>query len=201
MPESSIEIVSPFKAIVFDFGGVVIPGVVLKWVSNLPKTDSKYIFFQEVSHKWDLGEFSVDEFYEALSKITDQNVAVLKETFYDSAEFYPEVIELIKKLKKHYSIILFTNNFSHNVEKYFEKLQITDLFDEVIISSEHKVKKPNPDFFQILLDKINLKSSEVIFIDDSQENVDAGNSLGIKSLLFTNAQKLKQDLLKEGITL
>lgn len=187
------------KAIAFDFGGVIAPGVILKWIKSLPKTDPRYIYFERVSAKWDLGEFSVEQFYEALSKITGQEVGVLKRTFYDKAEYSQEIIDLIKKLKKTYKIIIFTNNFSYNLEKYFEKLGLANLFDHLIISSEHKVIKPNPVFYQKMLETVQLKPEEILFIDDTQDNVDAGNKLGIKSFLYRNSQTLIGNLKSEGI--
>lgn len=189
------------KAIVFDFGGVVIPGVVLKWVRNLSHDDPKYIFFKEASHKWDLGELSVDEFYEALAKITNKTKDDVKETFYDSAELYPEVLELILQLKHNYKVILFTNNFRHNIEQYFNKLQLDSVFDEVVISSDFKIKKPNHDFYKKLIEITKFQPQEMIFIDDKQENVDAGNQTGIQSILFTGVEKLKKDLQAAGIIL
>ena len=46
-----------------------------------------------------------------------------------------------------------------------------------------------------------INASEAVFIDDRKINVDAGNNLGIKSFLFTDAVTLKNDLSSLGIKL
>ncbi len=189
------------KAIVFDLGGVIVPGNVSKWVNTLPKSHPTHLVFQEKSRQWNLGELSVEGFYGALSEITGRDAEVLKVTLYDDLQMYFDVVDIVRKLKKNYKIVLFTNNFAYNVEKYFEKLPLKDLFDEVVISSNHKMAKPDPLFYKKMLEIIKLKPEDVVFIDNTQINVDTGNSFGIKSLLFTDANILKQDLISLGIVL
>lgn len=189
------------KAIVFDFAGVLTPGIVSPYVKGLPKTDPKYLLFKESSHKWDMGEMSIDEFYAAIANITGTDETILKTTFYKDASYFPDMIDLIKELKKNYKIVLFSNNFAYNLEQFFKYLGMRELFDEVIISSDHKMKKPDIRFYKKLLEVIGLNEKEIVFIDDTKENVDSGNKLGIRSFLFTDSKKLKGELKTIGITI
>lgn len=187
------------KAIVFDFAGVLTPGIVAPYVKALSKTDPKYLQFTESSHKWDMGEMNIDEFYSTIATITGIPEDILKLTFYQKASYFPDMIDLIKKLKKNYKIVLFSNNFAYNVEQFFKYLGMRNLFDEVIVSSDHKMKKPEERFYKKLLEIVGLQENEIVFIDDTEENVDAGRKLGIQSFLFTDSTKLKKELQQIGI--
>ncbi len=52
--------------------------------------------------------------------------------------------------------------------------------------------KPDPRFFNLLIE--STEPEKLIFVDDSQENIDAAKKLGIKSILFTSNKKLFTEL-------
>lgn len=49
------------------------------------------------------------------------------------------------------------------------KLDIVKYFDNIYISSDHGVKKPNPKFFEILLKKEDLDPKDCLFLGNDQE--------------------------------
>jgi len=63
-----------------------------------------------------------------------------------------------------------------------------------VISGEEKMVKPNPEIYNLLLSRYNLKASESIFIDDRQGNVDGANQVGITGVLFKGSNELKEQL-------
>ena len=56
------------------------------------------------------------------------------------------------------------------------------------------VKNPNPDIYNFLINRYNLKKDECIFFDDRQKNVDAANEVGIKSILFKTIDDIKNNI-------
>ena len=46
------------------------------------------------------------------------------------------------------------------------------------------MRKPNPEFFNFILQENNLIASETLFIDDTQQHIEAAKSLGIHTFLF-----------------
>jgi len=55
-------------------------------------------------------------------------------------------------------------------------------FDEVVLSAEHGVRKPDPVIFQLVLDRLGVAAGECLFVDDSEENLAAAQRLGISTL-------------------
>lgn len=191
------------KAIVFDYFGVIIPdGPVHSWMrKNISSPESAIQTLKDLSIKWDLGEIEYPEFNNILSQYTGIPVDQVFHTLFENIKIYQDTIELIKLLKKNYKIILLSNGPKENPRLMLKHQNIENLFDEIIISAEHKIMKPNPKIYELMLSTGGINASEAVFIDDRKINVDAGNNLGIKSFLFTDAVTLKNDLSSLGIKL
>jgi HAD superfamily hydrolase (TIGR01509 family) len=188
------------KVIAFDYTGVVAPGPFSSWLKkNFPRNDIKHKLFEKHSKRWDIGEVDLDEYYKLISEMSGISPELIWDTFYHNSIYNEEVVGIINKLKKNYKVILFSNHHNDLLRKILEKHVITHLFDEIIVSSEHKMAKPNKDFFHLMLSIAGANKDEVVFIDDNKLNVDQSNKLGIKALLFINVKTLKKDLLNIGI--
>jgi len=63
-----------------------------------------------------------------------------------------------------------------------------------VVSGTEKMRKPAPEFYQVLLDRYNVNPDEALFIDDNYRNVLAAEKMGIKSVHFKSAEELATDL-------
>ena len=191
------------KAIVFDYYGVIIEdSVVSKWViKNFSDSEPRIKGLLEGSVKWDLGKLGYSDFNNIVSQHTGIPANQVWHTFFENIKIYQDTIELIQSLKKNYKIILMTNSQKENSRQMLKQQNIENLFDEIVISAEHGLAKPDPKFYELMLSIGQLDASQALFIDDRQKNVDAAANLGIKSFLFTDAPTLKNDLISAGIKL
>lgn len=57
---------------------------------------------------------------------------------------------------------------------------VKDYFDAVYLSYQCKIMKPQPEIFQLILDKENIQPEETLFVDDGPKNVDAATRLGFQ---------------------
>ena len=53
-------------------------------------------------------------------------------------------------------------------------------------------RKPDLEFFNIVLADAGLNPSKTVFVDDKIENVEAGRSLGLHGLVYTDAASFIQ---------
>jgi len=191
------------KAIVFDYFGVIVEdSVISKWIKkNFSDPESLIKAVTDSSIKWDLGETSYSEFNNILSKHTNIPADQIFHTFFENIKIYQDTIELIKLLKKNYKIILLSNAPKENLRKMLKNQNIENLFNEIIISSEYKMMKPDPKFYELMLSIAKIDASEAIFTDDRQKNIDGAINVGIKSFLFTDAANFKKDLISVGVKL
>jgi 2-haloacid dehalogenase len=72
-------------------------------------------------------------------------------------------------------------------------------FDGIVISGEVRAAKPDKRIFEALFERHDLEPGSILFIDDMPENVAAAEALGIRSIRFTNAARLRGELVTLGI--
>lgn len=104
------------------------------------------------------------------------------------------MIEIIKDLKKKDYKIGLLSNYSITLREKLARLNIIDLFDEIVVSSEVQLQKPQPEIFEILFQKLNLKANEVAFVDDTSQSLEGAEEIGYMPVLYKNNETLKNDL-------
>jgi 2-haloacid dehalogenase len=81
------------------------------------------------------------------------------------------------------------------------RFDFLDLFDDIIVSGQEGVAKPNPEIFKILRERIPVPLERCVFIDDSAANIQAAGRAGLDTILFTDTGHLREDLLVRGLPL
>jgi putative hydrolase of the HAD superfamily len=64
----------------------------------------------------------------------------------------------------------------------------------MVISYQVKLLKPEKEIYILLIDNYNLIPEHTIFIDDSLENVQTAEKVGIKGILYLNPEQLRKQL-------
>jgi len=81
------------------------------------------------------------------------------------------------------------------------RFDFLDLFEDIIVSGQEGVAKPDPEIFEILQKRIGHSLDRCIFIDDSPANIEAAGEAGLDAILFTDTGHLREDLLLRGLPL
>jgi putative hydrolase of the HAD superfamily len=96
---------------------------------------------------------------------------------------------LIEKLREHYKVYLLSNTNSIHIKEirdyintYHQNEDWQNTFDKMFLSYEIGLRKPEPGFYEHVLNEINLKADETIFIDDSRANIKGAEKLGINCI-------------------
>lgn len=89
-----------------------------------------------------------------------------------------------KEQHKDIKLVVATNHISC-VKEFILKAFGQDLFDEIFISAELEAVKPDLEFYNKMLEKLNVKPDEICFVDDSQDNILGANSAGIIHTIHT----------------
>lgn len=105
------------------------------------------------------------------------------------------IFKLLKDSGK-YKIYALTNWSAETFPVALQRYEFLNWFDGIVVSGTEKMRKPNPAFYQLLLDRYHVNASEALFIDDNLRNVLAAEKLGIRSIHFSSAQQLKVELEK-----
>ena len=156
-------------------------------------------YYQKVSEQVDRAIIPHSEFVKMLSKDTGIAEEKIWQEVYEEIVINDELLKLIKQLKKKYKIGLLSNFTFPWLREILANRNLYSYFDQIIISSEHKLLKPEPKIFHKILKMLDVIKKEAVFIDDRQTNVDAANRIGIKSILFSSNEHLREQFKEIGI--
>jgi 2-haloacid dehalogenase len=73
------------------------------------------------------------------------------------------------------------------------------LFDDVVVSGEEGVAKPDPAIFEVLRRRIGPPLELAVFADDSPANVAAGARAGLDTVLCSPGTDLRHELRRRGL--
>lgn len=112
----------------------------------------------------------------------------------------PGIQIVLTQLQKRYRLVGLSNtNPIHAAWWQAPYGALIAMLEQLFVSHEIGVRKPDSRAYEIVLDYLGLKPEETIFIDDKAENVNAAKQLGIKGLIMESTPKLVGDLRELGI--
>jgi len=164
---------------------------------------TKIVFENELWQELDRGSLTKKEVAEILSHNNLElkvKIEYTLENWQDHLDSIDENTLLIKEIKERgYNIYVLSNFESIAFKKLKVRYKYFDLFDDIIISSDVKMLKPDEGIYLHLLNKHDLIPEECIFIDDMKMNIETAERLGMKTIWFRENVVIKDELEKMGI--
>ena len=108
---------------------------------------------------------------------------------------YLESINALESLKKRNIKSYVLSNWS--AETFIgmkEEYPFLKLFEDIIISGEVKMIKPDSKIYQLAIDKFNLNPNKTVFIDDKLININAAAKIGFKTIHLTNPDIIRNEI-------
>jgi putative hydrolase of the HAD superfamily len=101
----------------------------------------------------------------------------------------PEAPAVLSKLAESKTLALISN-FDHPPHAYriLRENGLASYFNAIVVSGDVGIKKPNPGIFKIALEQTGLNSDEVIYVGDTQEDLDGATAAGIKPILIARPE-------------
>jgi putative hydrolase of the HAD superfamily len=139
---------------------------------------------------YEIGKLTADEyldiavFYEPRDFTKDE----FRQFMFTQSKPYPEMIELIKRLKKRYGLkIIAVSNEARELNNYrIHQFKLAGFIDFFVSSTYVQIRKPDKNIFKLVLDMAHVEPYEVLYIDDTQVFVTVAESLGIKGICHIN---------------
>ncbi len=197
--------------IIFDLGGVLIdwnPKYVFTDTYFKSEEKREYFFNHICTSDWneeqDAGRSIVEATEELIQHFPDWEKAI--------RDFYGRwtdmlggpingTVELFRQLKESgkYKIYALTNWQVGLFDIALVRYNFLHWFDGRVVSGEEKTRKPFFEFYNILLNRYNVKAEEALFIDDNLRNVKAAEELGIKSIHFQLPEQLLENFRRDKL--
>ncbi len=193
------------KAVIFDNDGVVtfsdeMYSAKLKRDRNAPSDQVDQFFINTFVPYCMTGKADLkDEFSKKLPEwgITDSAETILDEWFKSENNVDNNIVVLIHDLKSRgIKCYMATNQEIYRTKYMLNEMGFDSLFDKVYSSAELGVKKPDPKFYEIILndlEKEGIKASDIMYLDDSEKNVKVSREMGIPSILYKDYKSFTKE--------
>ena len=76
----------------------------------------------------------------------------------------------------------------------YPRARLVDLFDEVVISGEVGMRKPDPRIYALALERIQVAPQRSVFVDDHPGHLAAAHDLGLMTLLHRSPRQTIEEL-------
>lgn len=182
-----------YKHIIFDFGNVLVKfgekQIIGPFCSN---SEDSALMKKAIFHNWnelDRGILDYEEYMEQAASLAPErlrpNILQFAREWYLHLRPLEESWDLVRDLKKNgFSLYVLSNASTYFAENagYYE---ITREFDGIVFSGPIRMMKPEPAIYRYLFETFHLNPEECFFLDDKEENIKAGNDLGMDGIVFT----------------
>ena len=122
------------------------------------------------------------EFCNCIGKDNYLDSTVLHEAFRNTP-MNTKMMDLAKKLKKHYKLGIITDNSKERFDVLQSKMKLSDVFEIIVVSGETGIRKDSDETFERALSLADCKPEECVFIDNNEDNLIAPRKLGWNTIL------------------
>jgi len=192
------------QAVIFDFGGVLVRMVDdrprLKLAEQLGVPLSRLddlVYFSDSAKKASKGEIKVGQHWEAVGEalgIQPEDMPGFLEQYWAADDVNWKLLGFIKSLHPRYKVGLLSNAWNDLRQTMRERWNMEVLFDDLVISAEVGIVKPDPRIFHFALERLGVQPKEAVFIDDTLVNVEAARRQGLEAIQFLDTEQTLADL-------
>ncbi len=188
------------KAIIFDYGGVISKkaGWDVFCMTYAEKYNvNKEEFLKIVHENWGkakINQMNSSFFWKNVAKFLKISEEQLKSDANEYHYFNPAMLEIAKQLKQNYKIALLSNHIEDWLEETIIKYKLNEVFEIIVTSYNTGFAKPDKEIYLKILEKLNLKPEECLFIDDFERNIKAAKALNINCIHFQNENQFREEL-------
>jgi 2-haloacid dehalogenase len=192
-------------ALIFDFGNVLVDWDPRYLYRKLLNGDEQAVerFLKEVKFfEWNVQQDAGRPFQTAISEFCSRYpqhcdlIRAYDERYEESISgpIWPS-IEILSELKAAgYPLYGLSNWPAEKWRLFSPKYEFFRWFDDIVISGEVRLAKPDPAIFYLLLERIGRPAEECLLIDDAEHNIIAARKLGFQTIQFHSSLQLRQEL-------
>jgi putative hydrolase of the HAD superfamily len=98
------------------------------------------------------------------------------------------LVDFVRNLRGAYTTALLSNAWDDLRPLLINRWKIADAFDQIFISAEMGLAKPDPTIYQAVTAELKVDPAELVFVDDFIENVDAAREEGWNAVHFRSRE-------------
>jgi epoxide hydrolase-like predicted phosphatase len=194
------------RAVVFDIGGVLeVPAdndLDRRWEQCLGLQRGE--FFERLRQSGlgrdaNLGRVSEAEFGQALAQLYELDRPTTEELLTDLWDWYvgelnTEMADYFQRLRPRYRTAILSNAAAGGRREEDRRYGFATMADVLVYSYEVGIEKPDRRIYEITCERLGVRPSEVVLLDDVEVNVTAARRLGMRAVLFQSTTQAITDV-------
>jgi len=198
----------PIRVVLFDLGGVLVElsgvAALLAWMNNRLSAEELFMMWlrSPAVRSFERGQASPKVFAEQLIKemgLPVEGQQFLTEFTGWAKDLFPGARELVRRVPRSYVRASLCNTNMLHWPRLMDEMMLSDAFDHHFASHLIGKIKPDDDAFQHVMDTLDCRPSEILFLDDNQINVDAAQRLRIHAVQVRGVQEAERALVQAGV--
>jgi putative hydrolase of the HAD superfamily len=148
-------------------------------------------------HALERGQIAVPDFERKLAAIlvredgTHVPAEGLIERMFAHFEHQPQMSALIRRARASgIRTALLSNSWGNT----YPRDTWDGMFDDIVISGEVGLRKPEPEIFHLAAERIGLRAEDCVFVDDLELNVEGARALGMTAIHHTSYDGTRREL-------
>lgn len=184
--------------VIFDLGGVLLrtedrgPRMKLAAKFGLTYEELERLVYDQSSSKQAMrGEKSAEDHKKTVLDNLGQPGGAFKEfgdQFWGGDRMDHKLVDFIRGLRGSYTTALLSNAWDDLRPLLVDYWKISDAFDHIFISAELGLAKPDPAIYRQVISALDVQPTEVVFVDDFIENVQAAREEGWNAVHFRSRE-------------
>lgn len=201
-----------YRAVIWDMGGVIVrtddptPRTNLAVRLGLTRPQLEHLAFDSKTARLaELGEIPAQAHWQQLSSslgVEAREINAFQNAFWGGDRLDDPLMNFIRAMRPDFKTGLLSNAWSDTRQKLAEFWHIEDAFDEIVLSAEVGLAKPDPQIYALAVEKLGIKPEETVLVDDSLENLAGAQAAGLTAVQFHSTAQVGTelfDLLKETL--
>lgn len=171
--------------LIWDYFGVIASTPYWDDTDTWAERSGVYDDLRAVQQASDEGKISWDQYCQKVAMMRGVDVQEVL-AGYRKHSINQDVVRAVHTLNKHRHVVL--SNASHGyLLPIMHELGLSELFEQVFVSSQIGFAKPDPRAYKYVLDQMSTKPEDAVMIDDICANVEAAKALGMQGLVFSGS--------------
>lgn len=152
---------------------------------------------------YETGKISSEDFIHGIAAMSEKDIkGKIPNAWNAMLKKIPDVrFQLLLNAKRRFKTYCLSNTNEMHIEFIYDYLKrekkinnLDNYFHQVYLSHLIKMRKPDAEIFQFVLDQNNLRPEETLFIDDTAGHLEGAKSCGIKTFHLAEGMRLEEVL-------
>jgi len=199
---------SDIRVVLFDVGGVLVEvtgiDVILEWLGHRVSDEEvwRLWFGSPAVRAFETGRIGPVPF--ATGLLAELGLEMSVERFLEAfvswpARLYPGALELVSRIPPAYTRAVLSNSNALHWPRVMGDLGLGSAFEHRFVSHLTGRIKPDSEAFQQVLESLGCAPEHVFFLDDSEVNVAAARTLGLRAVRVRGAAEAERALVRAGL--